>query len=299
MSLTAAGLLAAVAAAACYESGYVLQALEARAAPAGRSLRGALLIGLAARPRWLAGTALSLVGAALQVLALALAPVTLVQPLLGLGLVALLWLARSALGERLSAFDLVGAGLVLAGIVAVGVAGPERTGTVGSVTALTLIAAPLAALTLLPYALRARAPLRLAAVGAATGDALAAIALKLAADALAGGRPGLAALAAAGAGAAGWLALGAEMSALRRLPASRVAPVVLAAQVSVPALAALAAFGERTGPVLLLGVAAAGAGASLLGASGAIAGLRGGCAEAEAVAYDRGRRRQLREGTVR
>jgi drug/metabolite transporter (DMT)-like permease len=284
----ALGLVAALLAAACYECGYVLQALEARVAPPADALRASLLLRLAARRRWLAGTVLSLAGAGLQILALARAPVTLVQPVLALGLVALLLLARTVLGERVGVREVAGAAAVIAGVAAVAAAGPDRTDAVTSVLALVLLLAPFALLTLLPFALRGRVPIGLAAAGAAAGDALAAVALKLTANAAASGRPGLAVLAGAGAAVAGALALTAEMSALRRLPASRVAPVVLSAQVIVPAVAAMVAFGEPVSAAVVLGVVAAGAGAGLLGASGAIAGLRTGNGQPEALAHHGG-----------
>jgi drug/metabolite transporter (DMT)-like permease len=283
----ALGLIAALAAAACYEGGYLLQALEARVAPREQTLRVSLLVRLAARRRWLAGTTLSLLGAALQLTALALAPVTVVQPVLALGLVALLAFARELLGERVGTLEIGGAAAVIAGVTVVGAEAPDRTSHVSSVAALLWLAAPLALLTLMPFVLRARAPLRLAALGAAAGDSLAAVGLKLAANAVSDARLGLAALAIAGAALAGVLALTAEMSALRGLPASRVAPVVVAAQVIVPAVAAMAAFGEPVTFAIVAGVATAGAGAALLGSSGAIADVRGG-AEAEALAHHGG-----------
>jgi drug/metabolite transporter (DMT)-like permease len=276
------GIAAAVLAAACYEGGYVLQVLEARDAPAEDALRASLLVRLATRRRWLLGTALSLAGAALQIAALALAPVTLVQPLLALGLVALLVLARVRLGERVGALEVAGVGAVIAGLAAVAVDSPDRTSHVTSVLALVLLAVPLALLILVPYALRGRAPVALAVVAAAGGDALAAVALKLTANALAVDRLGLAVAGVVAAAVAGGLALVAEMSALRVVAATRVAPVVLSAQVIVPAVAAMAAFGEPTRVGVVLGVVAAGAGASLLGASGAVAGWR--VAEPEAIA---------------
>src|SRR3954469_5389890 len=76
-----------------------MQALEARRADPGRALRASLLGWLLRRRLWLAGTGLSLVGAALQAVALLLAPLTLVQPTLALGLVALLVLGRVVLDE--------------------------------------------------------------------------------------------------------------------------------------------------------------------------------------------------------
>jgi drug/metabolite transporter (DMT)-like permease len=283
----ALGLVAAVLAAACYECGYVLQALEARLAPAEDALRASLLVRLAARRRWLAGTAVSFAGAVLQVVALAHAPVTLVQPVLALGLVALLVLAHTVLDERVGTLELAGAAAVVAGVVAVTIANPGRSNQVTSVVALVVLVTPVALLTLLPFALRARAPLGLAAVGAAAGDALAAVALKLTADAASSGAPGRVVLGAAGAAAAGGLALTAEMSALRGLPASRVAPLVLSAQVIVPAIAAVVAFDEPLSTLVVLGVVAAGAGAGLLGTSGAVAGLHTG-EQPEAVAHHAG-----------
>jgi drug/metabolite transporter (DMT)-like permease len=289
----ALGLAAAVLAAACYECGYVLQALEAKIAPADLALRASLIARLVSRRRWLAGTALMLAGAVLQVTALALAPVTLVQPVLALGLVGLLALARLRLGERVGATGLAGAALLIAGVAAVGIASPGRSDHVTSVPALILVVAPIAVITLLPYVLRGRGPLGLAVAAAAGGDALAAVAMKLTADAVSVGRPPLVLLGAAAAALAGALALTAEMSALRALPATRVAPVVLGAQVIVPAIAAVVAFGEPSSALLVLGVCAAGVGAGLLGSSGSVAGARtgAGAGEPEALAdHPRGAR---------
>jgi drug/metabolite transporter (DMT)-like permease len=288
----ALGLAAAVLAAACYESGYVLQALEARVAPREDSLRPTLLLRLAARRRWLAGMALSVVGAGLQIFALAHAPVTLVQPVLALGLVALLVLAQTVLRERIGPLEMAGAAAIIVGVVLVGIESPSRSSQVTSVPALVALLAPFAIVTALPFVLRARAPLGLAAAGAAAGDALAAVAMKLTADAAVSSHVALVVAGVAGAGAAGALALIAEMSALRGLPASRIAPVVLSAQVIVPAVAAMVAFGEPVTAPVVIGVVLAGAGAGLLGATGAIAGLRTGSAEAEALAHHGGGRGQ-------
>lgn len=287
------GVPLAFLAAGCYECGYVLQALEARAAPREVALKAALLARLASRQRWLTGTALTVAGAALQVAALAHAPVTVVQPVLALGLVVLLVFARTALRERVGALELAGVAAVTAGVALVATAGPGRSNGVDSILALVLLLAPLGAITVAPFALRQGSPLWLAAAGAAAGDAIAAVGLKLAANAAAESRPLLVIAALAGAGASGGLALTAEMSALRGMPATRVAPPVVAAQVVVPAVAGLAAFGEHLSATLAVGVVAAAAGGALLGSSGAVAGMRVG--EAEAVADHSGGTRERRE----
>src|SRR2546426_11731197 len=96
------GILAALAASALYAVGMALQAVEARLAPEAQALRLSLFRRLVRRPRWIAGTALGLSGWALQALALAQAPLTLVQPLLGSSLVFLLAISVWRLGERVA-----------------------------------------------------------------------------------------------------------------------------------------------------------------------------------------------------
>ena len=80
------GVGAAVGSAILYAVGIVLQAGAARSAPVEDALRLALFRRLVRSRRWLAGTALGLLGWALQTVALLHAPLTLVQPLLGLSL---------------------------------------------------------------------------------------------------------------------------------------------------------------------------------------------------------------------
>src|SRR3954454_1771241 len=95
----ALGFALALVAACCYETGYALQAIEARRAPAERALRPALVTYLLTRPLWVGATGLSLLGWPLQIAALAHAPLTLVQPTLALGLLLLLVLGVRILGE--------------------------------------------------------------------------------------------------------------------------------------------------------------------------------------------------------
>ncbi len=286
-----AGLAVAVAAAACYEAGYVLQALEARESDRALRLRPSLLGRLARRPRWAAGTALSGAGGGLQVLALVLAPLTVVQPTLALGLVALLVLARLVLGERPGRRELLAVAAIVAGVAAVGLAAPPHAGRSPAGPALAIELAVLALLLAAPFvARRADARPRLAVAGAACGDALAALALKLAADELHRGRVPAAAAWAALAAAAGATALTAEMSALQHLPATHVAPVVVALQVLVPVATAPALLGESwhatPGGGLVLGAAVAvvAAAAAVLGSAPVVGGLHAH----DALEHDRG-----------
>ena len=272
------GIAVALAAAACFECAYVVQALEARHAGGGTVLQPTLLGRLLRRPRWVAGTALALGGAGLQVLALTLAPLTVVQPTLALGLVLLLALSATVLREPVGRRELVGVGAVVCGVAVVALVAPPDVGTADDAAATAVLLVLLAVPALLPFLLRERLrDARLRVLAAAAGDALAAVALKLVADALDRGAWGVGIAWAALAGVAGLLALTAEMSALQRIAATRVAPVVLAAQVLVPVLAAPLVFGESWGDtalggiVLGLAVLTVAGGAALLGASRAVA----------------------------
>src|SRR4051794_21403237 len=120
--------MAALGAAACYEVAYVLQALEARDESAEHAMRFSLLLRLARNPRWLGATALTVCGAALQVWALSLAPVTVVQPVLAAGLLALPLLSRVVLKEPLSAPEGAGVVAIVGGVSLVALFGPTHVG---------------------------------------------------------------------------------------------------------------------------------------------------------------------------
>src|SRR5205823_1541090 len=86
-----AGIGAAVGASTLYSLGIALQALDAREAPHEEHLRLALARGLVRRGRWLFGTGLSILGWPLQIVALLLAPLVVVQPALAVGLLVLMF----------------------------------------------------------------------------------------------------------------------------------------------------------------------------------------------------------------
>jgi drug/metabolite transporter (DMT)-like permease len=269
---TGAGLVVAAAAAACYETGYAFQALEARGVPTRHALRVSLLGQLVRNARWLGATALSLLGWPLQVLALSLAPLAVVQPTLALGLLLLLFLGARVLGERIGRRELAAVALIVAGIAGLAVAAPERSTITGG-TGMTIAIAALAALALAPYAMRARGVGLLAVVATGAADSVAALAAKLVAGDLADSRWAATLLVVAVAAGAGALATLSEMSALQRLPATRVAPIVLAFQIAVPVIVVAAVGGEDWGStplggaVLAAGLLAVVAGAVVLAAS--------------------------------
>ncbi len=248
--MLALGIAAAVVASLLYNGSIALQALEARKVPAEHALRPSLLGRLLRNRRWLGATALGLLGWPLEIVALLLAPLTVVQPCLASGLVLLLWLGTTRLGESPGRREFVAVAAIGFGIAGVAWAAPDRStdhaGAGAIALALVLVALPMLA----PYALRkplGRQPLRLglvASVAAGAGYAWTAIASKLLTDEVAAGTLLLAALWLATAAASEGLALLSEMSALQRRPATHVAPTMFAVQVLVPVLLAPLIFDE-------------------------------------------------------
>lgn len=257
--MVALGIAAAVGASLLYNTSIALQALEAREVPGEHSLRLSLIGRLVRNRRWLGATGLGLLGWPLEILALLLAPLTVVQPCIASGLILLLWLGATRLGERPGWREGVAVGAIVVGVVGVGLTAPERStdhaGTAAIAVALVLVAIPV----LLPFALRRRAERigLLMVIGAGFGYAWTAIASKLLTDELAAGVL-LAAIAwLATAAASEGLALLNEMSALQRRAATHVAPVMFAVQVIVPVLLAPLIFGESWGDTPLGGAALA------------------------------------------
>jgi drug/metabolite transporter (DMT)-like permease len=251
----ALGIVAAVGASLLYNTSIALQALEAREVPAEHALKPSLIGRLLRNRRWLGATALGFLGWPLEIAALLLAPLTVVQPCLASGLILLLWLGATRLGEAPGARERVAVAAIVVGVFGVALVAPERStdhaGTAAIAAALALVAIPIA----LPYLLRRRGAGTLAVIGAGCGYAWTAIASKLLTDELAAGAVLVAAAWLATAAASEGLALLSEMSALQGRPATRVAPVMFAVQVLVPVLLAPLIFNESWGATPLGGVA--------------------------------------------
>jgi len=251
------GIVSAVGASLLYNTSIALQALEAREVPGEHSLRPSLIGRLLRNRRWLGATALGLVGWPLEIVALLLAPLTVVQPCLASGLILLLWLGATRLGESPGRREMLAVAAIVAGVAGVALAAPERTtdhaGTAAIALALVLVAIPVLA----PYALRGRVGAigTLAVLSAGCGYAWTAIASKLLTDELAAGTILIAIAWLATAAASEGLALLSEMSALQRRAATHVAPTMFAVQILVPVLLAPLIFGESWGETPLGGAA--------------------------------------------
>jgi drug/metabolite transporter (DMT)-like permease len=289
----ALGIVAAVGASVLYNTSIALQALQAREVPGEHSLRPSLLGRLLRNRSWLGATALGLAGWPLEIVALFLAPLTVVQPCLASGLLLLLWLGATRLGERPGGREWIAVAAIVAGIAGVALASPDRTtdhAETGAIAlALVLVALPIAAPYLLQVRIRhspppgvaktGRAPAiaLLATVSAGSGYAWTAIASKLLTDELADGAILVALAWLTTAAASEGIALLSEMSALQRRPATHVAPVMFAVQVLLPVLLAPLIFGESWGGTplgggaLVASIALAVAGTILLSGSRTVA----------------------------
>ncbi len=245
--MLALGIAAAIGASCLYNTSIALQAMEAREVPDEHSLRVSLIGKLVRNRKWLGATALGLLGWPLEIAALLLAPLTVVQPCLASGLVVLLWLGVTKLGERPGRREYLAVAAIVVGVAGVAWAAPDRTtehaDTWAIALALGLVAIPIAA----PYLLRGKvsAAGTIAVVSAGFGYAWTAIASKLLTDELAAGTVLVAGAWLATAAASEGLALLSEMSALQNRPATRVAPVMFAVQVMVPVILAPLIFMEK------------------------------------------------------
>lgn len=225
------GIVLGAAAACCFDGAVALQALEARTAPG--------VVRLIKNPRWLAATALSIAGWPLQVAALAVAPLAIVQPSLAIGLVLLLFLGVRMLGEPAGPRDFVAVGAIAAALALLAWAAPEE-GTPDTHAAAIAIGA-LALIAVAPWLLRFVLP------EAAIGWAF----IFAAGFGFAGSGLGTALITessfawAIPTAAVAGLALLSEQAALQRQGASRVAAGAFALQTALPVLLARPVTGEH------------------------------------------------------
>jgi drug/metabolite transporter (DMT)-like permease len=299
--LTAAGILVAVVATVANAFAVVLQASESRLTPISQAGRFSLLFGLMRRPRWLAGTGLMVLAWPLQILALALAPITVVQPTLAAGSLVLLAVARVRLRERVGRREVLGALAIILGIGVVIAVAPRHTTREPDALRLASSLIVVGAAALGAFALGRLHPGRQLAlvVGAGLAYAWVDFANKLLSNDISNQHWALAGVWLACTLAFGALAFLEETSALQQRPAITVAPVIGAVQDPLPVLMALASgveswgSGSRHLALLACGLAIVTLGAATLGRSEAVARVAAGRraagpAERPAEAIDQG-----------
>jgi len=242
------GIAAAVGASALYSLGVALQALDARETEHHHYLRLGLARDLVKRGRWLLGTGLSMLGWPLQLLALSLAPLVVVQPAMAGGLLVLLLFGERMLGERAGRRENLAVCAIVLGVVGAALCAPPHTNAQASDETIGIVLGVLGFASLLPYIMlriSRRPPAALTIVGAGLAFGWSGVATKLASDNLEYGLIAIAiawGLSTAIASAVGALS---EMSALQSRPAIQVAPVVFVTQTAIPVALAPVLFGEH------------------------------------------------------
>lgn len=272
--------LAFVSAVMAY-GGSAMQALEARQVPRTQSLRAGLLLTLVRKPLWLGGTAMNIVAFGVQVVALGLASLAVVQPMLALGLVVLVGIAVWKLGEDLELQTLVGVGAIIAGLVGLAFVAPRRNhlpeNTISIVTlgaSLSLVVGVLAAMRVLD-----RSGGLAASLAAGLSYAWLSFSGALLGEAFTSRAWTLVALWSLTTVFAAVLAVIAEMTALQSWPVSRSKPVVFVLQTLIPAFSApffsARGFGPLNGVPFAVSLVVVAAGAAVVAGSGAVARTQG------------------------
>lgn len=278
--MVALAFAAAFVSAVLAYSGSAMQAFEARKTERTEALRLGLLLTLVRRPLWLGGTALNAVAFVVQVIALSLASLAVVQPTLATGLIVLAAIAWWKLGEDIDLRTSAGIGAIIVGLIGLALVAPRhdhlpQTPTSFGVLAgaFALIAAVLAAMRILD-----RSGGLIASLAAGLTYAWLAFAGALLGESFRRGSWTLASIWAVATILAAIVALTAEMTALQGWPVSRSKPVVFVIQTVLPAFAApffsKHGFGPAYGIPFALSLAVVGLGAATVASSAAVAGTQ-------------------------
>ncbi len=251
------GIGAAVGASTLYSLGIALQATAAKESPSEDHLRPALVRGLLRRKRWLVGTGLSILGWPLQVVALLLAPLVVVQPTLAAGLVLLMFLAQRMLNEHAGRYEYLAVWAIVIGVIGAALTAPPRsTSHTAEELTIALVLGALGLASLLPYLLRAlgRSPAAVTMICAGFAFGWSGVATKLASDDLATGALVVAIAWGLSTAVASVVGVLSEMSSLQSRPAIQVAPVVFVTQTVIPVVLAPLLLGEHFSATPLGGV---------------------------------------------
>ena len=145
-SHTLVGVAITIASAVLYNVGFVLEKHGLGHLPEVHARRLVHLVrSVASSPLWLVGFCSMLTGLGLQIIALSLIPVSVVQPIFVSGIVLLLVLSHLALGEHLGRREWLGVAVVGAALFLLSLsleAGSDRAGTGGTVTGVLVTGTP-------------------------------------------------------------------------------------------------------------------------------------------------------------
>lgn len=250
------GLAAAIGAGVLFNLSVALQALDARELPADEGLKLTLLPRLLRRKRWIAASLVGLLGWPLQIVALQLAPISVVQPALVLGLIVLLVAGVRVLGERVGRSEILGVAAIAIGVAGATVAAPDVSEGQASTTVILITFGALAVAAAAPWWIRlVAAPSPLVIVLAAgVGYGFTGLSTKFLGNAF-DDRVWLIVLAwLVATGVMAVLAETAAMTALQQRPATYVAPITFVLEMLVPICLAPIVTDERLHDLPLYGL---------------------------------------------
>ncbi len=276
------GIALSLAAAVLFNVGAALQALDAREVPEEDGLKGSLLLRLLRRRRWLFGTALVILGFPFQAVALSIASLAAVQSVLALGLVVLLVIGATKLGERVGAAEVGAVAALIAGAALVVLGAPHESSRGRGLAFSAGVMALLTFLAFVPYVWRHRRIGQGFTLSAGVAFGASNVSAKLFTDDLQHGNTVLVVTWLVLSGLTGVLAVQSEMVAFGRRPATRVVPIVFVLQTLSPVLLAPVYLRERWSTVpfygapLIVGVLLVVFGAMAVGRTHAVSLLAGG-----------------------
>ena len=228
------GILLAAGASACFNLATVVQAGETRKVKTQGAASFGLLRQLVRRKRWLAGVGVQALAIPLQLAALTVAPLAVVQPADATGLIVLLIAGQKMLGEKVGWHEVVSVAAIFLGVVGVALSGPEHSPENSGTITLLLVLAPFALLALVPYFLRRRLARVVMVLAAGTAFALTAFLMKIVADSLVANAWIALLLWSALAGVFAILGLNSEQVALQVRAVARVAPIIFVIELALP-----------------------------------------------------------------
>jgi len=244
-SQLAIGVPASIGAAMLLSGGTVLQALEARLVEHHHGLKPSMFGRLLVRRRWVLGTIIGYLAFPLQLLALAHAPLVVVQPLHACGLLLLLAAGVRLLSEHVHVPEALGAAAIAAGIAVISWAAPRGTDKPVNQVVFAVVAIGLLAVALIPYLVRRQRGRKALTLSAAIAFAAANMATKGISDRIAAHDYAIAFayLVLAGAGSA--IGVLSQMTAFQRHRAVEVVQLTFSIPTFLPALLGLAVLHER------------------------------------------------------
>ena len=231
-------------------AGSAMQAFEARKVPRSQALRLGLLLALVRRRLWVTGTALNIVAFGVQVLALSLASLAIVQPTLAIGLVVLVAIARWKLGEEIHLTTSAGIAAIIAGLIGLAFVAPRHNQLPQTRTAVAALAGAFALIAVLLVAMRmlGRSGGLIASLAAGLAYAWLSFSGALLGESFRHRSWALLGTWSVGTILAAILALALEMTALQSWPVTRSKPVVFVIQTLLPSFAARSSASRASDP---------------------------------------------------